>query len=486
MAFIKKDTNKKHAVIIGINYRNTDSELNGCINDASRIKSFLINKCNYQENKITMITDDTLLKPTKKNILDVLKNAVSMAVNESLEELWFSYSGHGSYVEDKNMDEMATKDDKNNYDEALVPLDYETNGLIIDDVLFNEFVRKIPKSCTLFSLIDACHSGTALDLPYVYRSTSDKIEEHYNSKYENDLAKIIKISGCYDSQTSADAHLENKYQGAMTFAFFKIMEDSNFSITGRQLAKRMKKYLNDNGYEQIPTLSMTKKEHLDELIIGTEVVYPNTIIILNGDQWCNNETTWNIFSLNENKNIFPQHQTFKLESEKTEMHIYLKNGTYLLIFYDSNGNGGVSGRIYRSDSNKIIKNFNFNKGSNKSFEFTIDGQQLESDKTLKLVDITVISDYYGNSESKWNIMDSSGKNMLSNDRTFSSPCEIHHESIILPTGTYKLVLTDTWGDGGLKGTIKINNTSKVLLEFNWIDKDWKTVNGNYMTFDFVV
>ena len=49
-------TNNKYAIIIGINYKDTDIELNGCINDADNIKNFLLNRCNYKNNDIKLLT----------------------------------------------------------------------------------------------------------------------------------------------------------------------------------------------------------------------------------------------------------------------------------------------------------------------------------------------------------------------------------------------------------------------------------------------
>ena len=41
------------------------------------------------------------------------------------------------------------------------------------------------------------------------------------NRNEDNLANIIKISGCRDTQTSADAFINGKYQGALTFSFLK-------------------------------------------------------------------------------------------------------------------------------------------------------------------------------------------------------------------------------------------------------------------------
>ena len=61
----------------------------------------------------------------------------------------FSYSGHGSYTWNYSGDIEKDSDD-----EALVPLDYETAGLITDDALNSKLVRRLPDA-KLFSIIDA-------------------------------------------------------------------------------------------------------------------------------------------------------------------------------------------------------------------------------------------------------------------------------------------------------------------------------------------
>ena len=138
-----------------------------------------------------MLTDDTDLKPTKKNILDMINKFVNRANNENIKELWFSYSGHGSYTWNFGGDKES--DSK---DEALVPVDYETAGLITDDMLNNNLVKKLPKDGKLFLVIDACHSGTSL--VYLIYRVDTGFEEH---GADLDCLDVCKISGCRDNQT---------------------------------------------------------------------------------------------------------------------------------------------------------------------------------------------------------------------------------------------------------------------------------------------
>ena len=54
----------------------------------------------------------------------------------------------------------------------MVPVDYSSAGQIRDDDIYTSLVRAMPAGATSVALMDCCHSGTVLDLPYKYRSTS--------------------------------------------------------------------------------------------------------------------------------------------------------------------------------------------------------------------------------------------------------------------------------------------------------------------------
>ena len=79
------------------------------------------------------------------------------------DSLLFHYSGHGSRQRNYNGDEV------DGYDETLCPLDFETQGMIVDDEINATIVRPLPHGVKLHAIIDACHSGTILDLPFLCR-----------------------------------------------------------------------------------------------------------------------------------------------------------------------------------------------------------------------------------------------------------------------------------------------------------------------------
>ena len=66
------------------------------------------------------------------------------------------------------------------------------------------------------------------------------------------------ISGCKDSQTSVDAYIYNKSQGAMTWSFLETI-NKNSSMTWLDIVTNMRNLLKSNGYSQIPQISSNKE-----------------------------------------------------------------------------------------------------------------------------------------------------------------------------------------------------------------------------------
>ncbi|KAF8806293.1 hypothetical protein BYT27DRAFT_7191621 [Phlegmacium glaucopus] len=285
-------TGKKKALCIGINYFAQNGELRGCINDANNMQNFLCSKFGYKKEDIVMLTDNSTnprMMPTRENILHAMQWLVRGASpNDSL---FFHYSGHGGQTKDVDGDEG------DGFDEVIYPMDFEANGHIVDDLMHQTMVQPLPAGCRLTSIFDSCHSGTALDLPYVY-STEGKIKEPNlaaeagqgmlaavtsyargdmggvlqsamglvkvatgNAQKADKLAKatrtspadVISWSGCKDSQTSADTEEAGNATGAMSFAFISTLSE-NTQQSYQQLLVNIREILKAK-YSQKPQLS---------------------------------------------------------------------------------------------------------------------------------------------------------------------------------------------------------------------------------------
>lgn len=232
----------KKALLVGINYRGTSSELNGCINDVLAVKEFLLKK-GYKEKNITLLTDDTEMKPTRANML---KCFLELILSGS-KTLYFHYSGHGGSIKDYSGDEADGRD------ETLCPIDYSKCGMIIDDELRGLLPSLTPDQ-HLTTVLDCCHSGSGMDLKWnLYeRFGGQKLALVPDSHYGDTRGQVVMISGCLDPQTSADAYIGGKYQGALTNAFLECYPKSK---TYKQLIKNIRSLLRKKKFSQIPNLA---------------------------------------------------------------------------------------------------------------------------------------------------------------------------------------------------------------------------------------
>jgi hypothetical protein len=57
-------------------------------------------------------------------------------------------------------------------DDTICPVDFESQGQIDSDTLHKAIVSPMIKEARLTVLFDCCHSGSAIELPYVYRPNS--------------------------------------------------------------------------------------------------------------------------------------------------------------------------------------------------------------------------------------------------------------------------------------------------------------------------
>ena len=268
----------KSALLIGCNYPNTSISLYGCINDVNNIKNILIKKYGFLDNEIIVMTDDVSknnsLYPSYNNIHNQFKNWTNLSNNSTLN--YFHYSGHGRNIADTNGDETDKRD------ETLVPIDYNTAGMITDDWLFENFITRVPKGANLWALMDACHSGTLLDLRHNYTSicklkpgktlSEPYIPENwtnvfrYSTQRSRDIVgNIYMFSGALDPQYAADAFINGNPQGAFTACFLECLNNNLSKLKTTALHRilkeinvrlEMKRFLG-----QRSQLSVSKKEN---------------------------------------------------------------------------------------------------------------------------------------------------------------------------------------------------------------------------------
>jgi len=199
-------------------------------------------------------------KPTKKNIMKAMQWLVHGALPGDV--LFLQFSGHGS----REKDEAGMED--NGFNETILPSDYETTGMISDDTIWSSVVYPLPDGVKLIAVMDSCHSGTVLDLPFEYNFKRSEWKEDTNPSHS--AGDVIQFSGCMDNQKSADAgsQLYNA-GGAMTAAFIVVLH-KNPSPTYEQLIELMTKHLKQQGYKQIPQLTASQRFNAKDKIFSLE------------------------------------------------------------------------------------------------------------------------------------------------------------------------------------------------------------------------
>lgn len=259
----------RKALTIGINYLTLwpgKGRLSGCINDSDTIIGILKDTFGFQDSQICRLRDDRAnMMPTKANMLASMRWLTHGAGPQ--DELFLHYSGHGGQQKDEDGDEESGKD------QTLIPCDFQHAGQITDDELHAHLVQHLPKGCTLWVILDCCHSGTALDLSYKVALSDDgtKCQLTRSTQKRPSEAEVIMISGCKDDQTSADVQGGSmgatKAAGAMTTALRHCV---NTTISCHDLLMSMRAFLKQNKYEQVPQMSSEKCIQLDAPFVNYE------------------------------------------------------------------------------------------------------------------------------------------------------------------------------------------------------------------------
>ncbi|KAJ3481917.1 hypothetical protein NLI96_g7333 [Meripilus lineatus] len=251
---LSRCTGKKRALCIGINYTGQPNQLEGCVNDARNVMSYLIQRRNW---------------PTKAKILSSMKWLVKDA--QADDSLFLHYSGHGGQTRDLDGDET------DGMDELIFPMDYKKNGIILDDEMHRIMVKPLRPGVRLTALFDVrsyllfglwiqgftdsvIFPFFKSDLPYLYHSNGRVKGSQVSAKHfmkKSTKADVISFSGCNDSQTSADTIEGGLAVGAMSHAFISVLK-SNPNQSYQQLLRSVRDILRKR-YSQKPQLSSSHR-----------------------------------------------------------------------------------------------------------------------------------------------------------------------------------------------------------------------------------
>mmetsp|Transcript_15263 Transcript_15263/g.26720 ORF Transcript_15263/g.26720 Transcript_15263/m.26720 type:complete len:641 (+) Transcript_15263:60-1982(+) len=245
-------TGVKKAFVVGCNYPGQPAALRGCVNDTHSWKDTLMKHYGFEEKNILVMHDeleDKRLWPTLKNMKNGLRWLAEGANPGDV--LFFSFSGHGTQIDSDDGNEADGKD------EALCPTNFREEGLLLDNEIFDLVVTPLVSGVKLTIILDCCHSGTAVDLSFIWEMDNDSWEEVGGTRYV--AGDVQMFSGCQDDQCSMDvAGVFGRPQGAMTMAMTKVVENDN-SLPYPELLTRLHEALEEGGYDQKPRLTSSQK-----------------------------------------------------------------------------------------------------------------------------------------------------------------------------------------------------------------------------------
>lgn len=260
----------RKALCVGINvYKNyPDATLRGCVNDVENLSSVLRKYMGFMEKDIIKLID---AQATKENILSNLKSMIAEARAGRLNYLVFSLSSHGTQIPDH------TGEERDRADEAFCPTDLAQSGnhwdkkhLIIDDEL-HELMLQIPQEVVAEVFLDTCHSGDGLRAVDLLMDRKPRylpppsLEAFLDAEprqlrgldrmmSQKEANHQILWAACRSDQTSADAHIGGTWNGAFTYFFCKLMNQSQNKLPRRELLQRVRVQLKADHFTQTPQL----------------------------------------------------------------------------------------------------------------------------------------------------------------------------------------------------------------------------------------
>lgn len=272
----------KRAVLIGVNrYRIPGADLRGCVNDVKNMQAVLTKYYGFAKGDIETLLD---FAATKKAIESAIRTLVRGGRRGDV--LLVHFSGHGSNVPDDNGDEADHRD------EILCPTDLDWKNPLRDDWLRTTFDR-LRAGVSLTVVTDCCHSGTITravappDAPVVERflpSPWDLVATESGRKLRGtvrgslrsakrstrrardvipvDLPEVL-ITGCRDTQTSADAMIGGSFNGALTYNLASAIAEAKGALTYRELHDATTAKLKRGRFDQVPQLE-GHRDRLDQ------------------------------------------------------------------------------------------------------------------------------------------------------------------------------------------------------------------------------
>lgn len=280
------------ALLVGIDDY-AAAPLRGCRNDASQLQALLQQRYGLSDGQQRLLLDDAA---SAAAIRDGLQWLAERDDDGLPERRLFFFAGHGTLTADQDGDEP------DGADEALLPHDYLTAGLLPDDQLRALYAQFDP-AIQLVLIMDCCHSGTIargldddirarflpLDAAEEQRIAAARVafqqrqqaqiiaqlrsiagqpddEQRLHETARRLIAligqqtapaapaeNIVLLAACREDQTAGDARFGDSFHGVLSFYLLQLLSE-RAELTYAQLISLLRPRLQMGKFTQQPQL----------------------------------------------------------------------------------------------------------------------------------------------------------------------------------------------------------------------------------------
>jgi pimeloyl-ACP methyl ester carboxylesterase len=293
-----------YALLVGIDDWSPESvppipPLKGCVNDIKAVEAYLRERIKDGEWDLVEPTDKQWIltneQATRQSVIDGFLKHLCNADSEDI--VFFYYAGHGA--QEKAPQEFW-KLEADRLDETLVCYDSRTEGSrdLADKELGYLISKVAQKNPHVVIIMDCCHSGSGTrDLSpeiRVRRSPVDSRDRSLSSfVFGNDKAVIdellsssansekkttgvvlpkgrhVMFSACRDYELAKEYKGEDgEPRGAFSYFLMKTLQQTNGSMTYRDLARNLNALVSGKVKEQSPQVEATDPKDLDQPFLG--------------------------------------------------------------------------------------------------------------------------------------------------------------------------------------------------------------------------
>jgi uncharacterized caspase-like protein len=243
----------KRALLIGIN-QYPGHALQGCVNDINDVANYLISAQGFAKADVQMLTDAAATT-------DAIRNAIKSLVQgaAAADTLLLHYSGHGTLFPVKDAQGKVTA-----IHGAICPVDFDwSEAHVIFDAELRDLIDQGPDGLEFIFVSDSCHSGgLTRRFPPRFYSAPAHIQSQIDKAIDRGIEpqvltvhdKCGLISGCTAEQESADAYIDGRYNGALTYYLLQSLNAGEGEVSLKALVGDVGDRLSEDGYAQEPQL----------------------------------------------------------------------------------------------------------------------------------------------------------------------------------------------------------------------------------------